>query len=121
LHFASEGGVAVSTASPARHLQPGDRMQGELQVVPGVRPQLRAFLVAQLRWERYRAIRTVLVHLLALSAALSWLPMPERLRTPIAAASGACFLGVLFAGMMEWHWGRERNRRAGTFSPGDPH
>jgi len=112
----------VKTAPPARRLQPGNRMQGGLQMVPGERPQVRAFLVAQLRWERYRAMRNLLVHLLALSALLFWLPMPERLRAPIAAASAACFLGALFAGMMEWHWGRERNRRAGAFSPpGDPH
>ena len=112
----------MKTAPPARRLQPGNRMQGGLQMVPGERPQVRAFLVAQLRWERYRAMRNLLVHLLALSALLFWVPMPERLRTPIAAASGACFLGALFAGMMEWHWSRERNRRAGAFSPpGDPH
>jgi len=97
-------------------------MQGGVQVVPQERLHVRAFLVAQLRWERYRSTRIVLVHLLALSALLFWLPMPDRLRTPMAAASGACLLGVLFAGMMEWHWGRERNRRAGAFSPpGDSH
>ena len=76
----------MTAASAARRLQPGNRMQGGVQVVPQERPQVRALLVAQLR------------------------------------ASGACFLGVLFAGMMEWHWGRERNRRAGAFSPpGDSH
>ena len=97
-------------------------MPDGLQVVPEERPRVRAFLLAQLRWERYRAMRIVLVHLLALSALLFWVPMAERLRASIAAASGACFLGALFAGMMEWHWARERNRHAGVFSPpGDAH
>jgi len=97
-------------------------MQGGLQVVPGERYRVRAFLVAQLRWERYRSTRILLVHLLALSALLFWLPLPDQVRTSIVAASGVCFLGAVFAGVMEWHWGRERNRRAGAFSPsGDSH
>ena len=90
-------------------------------MVPAERAHVRRFLVAQLRWERCRAARIALVHLLAVSAVLLWLPIPKA-HAAIAAASAVCFLGALFAGMMEWHWGRERNRRAGAFShPGDAH
>jgi hypothetical protein len=104
----------------ARGLHQSIGVQDGLQVVPEESRKMTAFLLAQLQWERYRASRTVLVHVLALSGLLYWVPMPGWLRTPIAAACGTCFLGALFAGMMEWRWGRERNRRAGVTSrPGD--
>lgn len=97
-------------------------MQRVLQVLPESPQELRAFLIAQLRWERYRASRLVLVHLLALSAVCFWVPIPDGPRAAVAAASAACFLGALFTGMMEWRWGRERNRHAGALSrPGEPH
>jgi hypothetical protein len=91
-------------------------MEDGLRVLPERTPQVRKFLLAQMHRERCRASRMVLVHLLALSAVLFWVPLPEGLRAPTAAASAACFLGVLFAGMMEWRWGRERNRHAGALS-----
>ena len=82
---------------------------------------MQSFLVAQLHWERYRASRLVMVHVLALSVLAVWLPMSTRLHAFVAAGGGVCFLGALFAGMMEWRWGRERNRRAGVLSVrGDP-
>jgi hypothetical protein len=92
-------------------------VEDELQVMPDATRDMRAFLVAQLHWERYRAARMLLVHLLAVSAVYVWLPTPARLRAPIAAACAVCFLGALFAGMMEWRWSRERNRRGGAFTP----
>ena len=108
----------VPGTTPARE----SHMQRRLQVLPESPQQVRDFLIAQLRWERYRASRMVLVHLLALSAVCFWLPIPEGPRAAVAAASAACFLGALFAGMMEWRWGRERNRHAGALSPpGEPH
>lgn len=85
-----------------------------MQMVPEPPLQMRAFLLAQLRWERYRASRIVLVHVLAVSGLLFWVPLPHWLRATAAAACAACFLGALFAGMMEWRWSRERDRRAGV-------
>ncbi|HTO98077.1 MAG TPA: hypothetical protein VMK66_13600 [Myxococcales bacterium] len=93
-------------------------MTGGLQIVPRTPEQMRGFLLAQVRWERYRFSRIALVHLLAACALLVWLPLPPRLHDAMAAASLAFFLGALFAGMMEWRWGRERDRRAGVF-PGE--
>jgi hypothetical protein len=82
--------------------------------------RLRAFFTAQMQWERYRALRLALVHLLAASTLCFWLPIPGWVRLPMAAGCGACFLGALFTGMMEWRWGRERDRRAGTLGrPGE--
>lgn len=86
------------------------------QVIPQKPRQMHAFLVAQFRWERYRFSRLILVHLLAVTALLVWLPIPAWLHTPVATACTTCFLGALFAGMMEWHWSRERDRRAGALS-----
>jgi hypothetical protein len=97
-------------------------MQGDLCVIRAQRPHLRDFLVAQLRWERCRAARVALVHLLAFSAVFLWVPLAVRWRAAISTASVACFIGALCAGLLEWHWGRERNRRAGVFTErGDPH
>jgi len=108
-------------ATAARHLQRTISVRSDVQMVPQTTSELRAFLLAQLHWERYRASRMVLVHLLALCGLCVWVPIPAPARAAIAAACGACFLGALFAGMMEWRWGRERNRRAGALSrPGGP-
>jgi hypothetical protein len=85
-----------------------------LEIVPKTPEQMRGFLLAQIHWERYRFSRVALVHVLAACALLVWLPLPYWLREAAGAASAACFLGTLFAGMMEWRWGRERNRRAGV-------
>jgi len=87
-------------------------MDGGLQILPKSPVQMRELLVAQLRWERYRSSRLLLVHALAACALLAWIPLPVWLRPALGAASAACFLGTLFAGMMERHWGRERDRRA---------
>lgn len=89
-------------------------MDGGLQIVPKSPLQVRDFLIAQLRWERYRSSRVLLVHVLAACALLVWIPQPDWVRPALGAASAACFLGALFAGMMERHWGRERDRRAGA-------
>ena len=94
-------------------------MPEALQVVPKAPGEVRAFLLAQLHWERYRWSRVVLVHVLALCAIVLWLPLPHRMHAVVGAASAACFLGALFAGMMEWRWGRERDRRAGVLPRGE--
>jgi hypothetical protein len=75
---------------------------------------MRGFLIAQLHWERFRSLRLALVHVLALSAVCFWVPLPGSFRATIAAGCAACFLGAVFAAMMEWRWARERNRRAGA-------
>ena len=93
-------------------------MNGGLQIVPKSPLQVRDFLTAQLRWERYRSSRLMLVHVLAACALLVWIPEPHWVRTALGASSVACFLGALFAGMMERHWSRERDRRAGVL-PGE--
>jgi len=84
------------------------------QIIPTSRSDMRAFLIAQLHWERYRASRILLVHVLAVSAACVWVPIPVWLRAPMAAACAVCFLGAIVAGLLEWRWGRERDRRAGA-------
>ncbi len=89
-------------------------MHGGLQILPKSPVQVRELLLAQLRWERYRSSRLLLVHVLAACALLAWVPLPPWLRPALGAAVVACFLGTLFAGMMERHWGRERDRRAGV-------
>jgi hypothetical protein len=86
-------------------------MDGGLQLLPRSPVEVRELLLAQLRWERYRSSRLLLVHVLAACALLTWVP---PLRPVLGAAIAACFLGTLFAGMMERHWGRERDRRAGV-------
>src|SRR5207253_8330390 len=53
-------------------------MQRRLQVLPESPQQVRDFLIAQLRWERYRASRMVLAHLLARSALWLWLSCGQR-------------------------------------------
>jgi hypothetical protein len=92
-----------------------------LQIVPKTPLEMKAFLLAQQQWEQYRASRLVLVHILAVSGLswipsqlFPWVPLPHWMRTAIAAACAGCFLCSLFAGMMEWRWGRERDRRAGV-------
>jgi hypothetical protein len=92
-----------------------------LKIAPRPAPEMKEFLLAQLQWEQYRASRLVLVHILAVSGLLwiptqlfTWVPLPNWMRTAIAAACAGCFLCSLFAGMMEWRWGRERDRRAGV-------
>jgi hypothetical protein len=89
-------------------------VDGAVQIVPRPPAQVREFLVAQLRWERYRSSRLLLVHVLAACALLAWIPQPHWMRAAFGAASAACFLAALFAGMMERHWGHERDRRAGV-------
>jgi pyrroline-5-carboxylate reductase len=111
----------MSMATAARDLQRAIPVGSDVQVVPRTTSELRAFLLAQLHWERYRASRMVLVHLLALCGLCFWVPISGLARAAIAAGCGACFVAALFAGMMEWRWGRERNRRAGALSrPGGP-
>ena len=95
-------------------------MEAGAPILPQSGPQMREFLKAQFQWERYRASRLFLVHLLALCGVLFLVPVPAWLRAPLAAACGTCFLAVLFTGMMEWRWGRERDRRAGALGrPGE--
>jgi hypothetical protein len=108
---------AMRMATAAQRLQPHPDVQSGLPVLPTTTRELRAFLHAQLNWERYRASRTLLVHVLALLGLSFWLPVPGAARAGIATVCAACLLGALFAGTMEWRWARERNRRAGTLSP----
>ena len=96
-------------------------MREALRMVPAPAREMKAFLLAQLHWERYRASRLVLVHVLAVSGLLwipsellGWLVLPHWMRAAVAGACAGCFLCGLFAGMMEWRWGRERDRRAGV-------
>jgi hypothetical protein len=107
---------AMGMATAARRLQPSLDVQSGLPIVPATTSDLRAFLLAQLHWERYRASRMWLVHLLALLGLCFWVPISGGARVAIVAGCAACFLGALFAGMMEWRWARERNRRAGALS-----
>ncbi|MGZ6124345.1 MAG: hypothetical protein ACXWLR_05265 [Myxococcales bacterium] len=95
-----------------------DVVNSGLQILPKSPVQVRDLLIAQLRWERYRSSRLLLVHVLAACALLVWIPLPPWARPALGAASAACFLGALFTGMMERHWGRERDRRAGVL-PGE--
>jgi hypothetical protein len=108
---------AMSMATAARPLQSFLDVESGLPVLPATTTELRAFLLAQLHWERFRASRMLLVHVLALLGLFFWVPIRGPTRAAIAAACAACFLGALFAGMMEWRWARERNRRAGALSP----
>jgi hypothetical protein len=77
-------------------------------------PALRQFLFAQLEWERYRALRLLLVHAAAGGAVCLWLllaldvRLPDLLRLAVLAAWALCFLGAAFAGMMEYRWFRRR-------------
>jgi hypothetical protein len=112
---------AMSMPTAARRLQRPRGVQSGLPVLPATTSDLRAFLLAQLHWERYRASRMWLVHLLAVLGLCFWVPISGPARLAIVAACAACFVGAVFAGMMEWRWARERNRRAGALSrPGDP-
>jgi len=115
----SQASLASLDSDTERGMAPAEAagVRNELQILPRPPKQIRAFLLAQLHWERYRASRMALVHLLAASALLFWVPLPHWLRAPIAAACAACFLAAAFAGMMEWRWGRERDRRAGVLPP----
>jgi hypothetical protein len=104
--------------APGMRSAPDGSVDGGLQIVPKSPLQVRGFLIAQMRWERYRSSRLLLVHVLAACALLAWIPQPHWTRAALGAACAACFLGALFAGMMERHWGRVRDRRAGVL-PGE--
>ena len=79
-------------------------------------PLLRQFLLAQLHWERYRALRLLLVHGAAGGAVCLWLllalgvRLPDAPRLAVLAAWAVCFLAAAFAGMMEHRWLRRRCR-----------
>src|SRR5436305_12646946 len=88
--FRNAGWRCTERSVAARGLQPVDGMQGGLQLLPKSPVQLREILVAQLRWERYRTSRLLLVHVLAACALLAWVPLPSWSRPALGAAIAAC-------------------------------
>ena len=92
-------------------------MKDEVAMVPleqGRDVAVRQFLLAQLEWERYRASRLRLVHLLALGGLCLWLLVASgdrlagSLQLAVLGAWSVCFIAAGLAAMMERHWQRRR-------------